>query len=58
MTTFMQLGEILLAFIFWLLNFLRIGLIGILFAMPVSLATMMFLAKHPDSNTFDNHKQD
>nr|DAN94556.1 MAG TPA: hypothetical protein [Caudoviricetes sp.] len=58
MATFMQLGEILLAFIFWLLNFLRIGLIGILFAMPVSLATMMFLAKHPDRNLFDNHKQD
>jgi len=58
MATFMQLGEILLAFIFWLLNFLRIGLIGILFAMPVSLATMLFLAKHPDSNPFDNRKQD
>lgn len=58
MATIMQLGEILLAFIFWLLNFLRIGLIVILFAMPVSLATMMFLAKHPDSNPFDNHKQD
>lgn len=58
MGTFMQLGEILLAFIFWLLNFLRVGLIGILFAMPVSLATMMFLAKHPDSNPFDNRKQD
>ena len=58
MATIMQLGEILLAFIFWLLNFLRIGLIGILFAMPVSLATMMFLAKHPNSNLFNNHKQD
>ena len=58
MATFMQLGEILLAFIFWLLNFLRIGLIGILFAMPVSLATAWFLAKHPDSNPFDNGKQD
>lgn len=58
MATIMQLGEILLAFIFWLLNFLRIGLIGILFAMPVSLATAWFLAKHPDSNLFDNHKQD
>lgn len=58
MATIMQLGEILLAFIFWLLNFLRIGLIGILFAMPVSLATMVFLAKHPDSNPFDNRKQD
>lgn len=57
MATFMQLGEILLAFIFWLLNFLRIGLIGILFAMPVSLATMLFLAKHPNANPFDNHKQ-
>lgn len=58
MVTFMQLGEILLAFIFWLLNFLRIGLVGILFAMPVSLATAWFLAKHPDSNPFDNSKQD
>ena len=58
MATFMQLLEILLAFIFWLLNFLRIGLNGILFAMPVTLATAWFLAKHPDSNPFDNHKQD
>lgn len=58
MTTFMQVLEILLAFLFWVLNFLRIGLIGILFAMPVSVATAWFLAKHPDSNPFDNHKQD
>ena len=58
MTTFMQVLEILLAFLFWLLNILRIGLIGILFAMPVSLATAWFLAKHPNSNPFDNSKQD
>lgn len=58
MTTLMQVLEILLAFLFWLLNFLRIGLIGILFAMPVSLATMLFLAKHPGANPFDNTKQD
>ena len=58
MATIMQVLEILLAFLFWLLNFLRIGLIGILFAMPVSLATMLFLANHPDANLFDNTKQD
>ena len=58
MTTFMQVLEILLAFLFWVLNFLRIGLIGILFAMPVSLATMLFLAKHPNCNPFGNRKQD
>lgn len=58
MAAIMQVLEVLLAFLFWVLNFLRIGLIGILFAMPVSLATMMFLAKHPDSNPFDNRKQD
>lgn len=58
MTTFMQLGEILLAFIFWLLNFLKIGLLGVLIFGPIVLATMMYLAKHPNSNPFDNHKQD
>lgn len=58
MATFMQVLEVLLAFLFWVLNFLRIGLVGILFAMPISLATAWFLAKHPDANPFDNHKQD
>lgn len=58
MATFMQVWEVLLAMLFWLLNFLRIGLVGILFAMPVSLATAWFLAKHPDHNPFDNRKQD
>lgn len=58
MATFMQVLEILLAFLFWVLNFLRVGLIGVLLATPIVLATMMFLAKHPDSNPFDNHKQD
>ena len=58
MATFMQLLEILLAFIFWLLNFLKIGLLGVLIFGPIVLATMAFLAKHPNANLFDNHKQD
>nr|DAK51768.1 MAG TPA: hypothetical protein [Caudoviricetes sp.] len=58
MATFMQLGEILLAFIFWLLNFLKIGLLGVVIFGPIVLATMFYLAKHPNANLFDNHKQD
>ena len=58
MATIIQLGEILLALLFWLLNFLRVGVIGILIFGPIVLATMMCLAKHPNANPFDNHKQD
>ena len=58
MTTIMQVLEVLLALLFWLLNFLKIGLLGVVIIGPVVLATMMYLAKHPNSNLFDNHKQD
>lgn len=58
MATFMQVLEVLLAMLFWLLNFLKIGLLGVVIFGPVVLATMMYLAKHPDSNPFDNRKQD
>lgn len=58
MTTIMQVLEILLALLFWLLNFLKIGLLGVVIFGPVVLATMMYLAKHPNANPFDNHKQD
>lgn len=58
MTTIMQVLEILLALLFWLLNFLKIGLLGVVIFGPVVLATMMYLAKHPNANLFDNHKQD
>lgn len=54
----MQVLEILLAFLFWLLNFLKIGLLGVVIIGPIVLATMAFLAKHPNANLFDNHKQD
>lgn len=56
--TFMQVLEVLLALLFWLLNFLRIGLLGVVIIGPIVLATMAFLAKHPNANLFDNHKQD
>lgn len=58
MTTIMQVLEVLLALLFWLLNFLKIGLLGAVIFGPIVLATMMYIAKHPDSNTFDNSKQD
>lgn len=54
----MQVLEVLLALVFWLLNFLRIGLLGVVIFGPIILATMMYLAKHPNANLFDNHKQD
>lgn len=54
----MQVLEILLALLFWLLNFLKIGLLGVVIFGPVVLATMMYLAKHPNANPFDNRKQD
>lgn len=50
--------EILLAFLLWIVNWIRIGLLGVLIFGPVVLATMLYLAKHPDHNPFDNHKQD
>lgn len=58
MTTIMQVLEVLLALLFWLLNFLKIGLLGVVIFGPIVLATMMYIAKHHDSNPFDNHKQD
>ena len=58
MTTIMQVLEVLLALLFWLLNFLKIGLLGVVIFGPIVLATMMYVAKHPDSNPFDNSKQD
>jgi len=57
-TTVMQVLEVLLALVFWLLNFLRIGLLGVVIIGPIVLATMMYLAKHPNANAFDDHKQD
>ena len=58
MATFMQVLEVLLALLFWLLNFLRIGLLGVVIIGPIVLATMAFLAKHPNANPFDNRNQD
>ena len=58
MATFMQLLEILLAFLLWIVNWIRIGLLGVLIVGPIVLATMFYLAKHPNANLFDNHKQD
>jgi len=58
MATFMQVLEVLLAMLFWLLNFLKIGLLGVVIFGPTVLATMFYLAKHPNANLFDNHKQD
>lgn len=54
----MQVLEVLLALLFWLLNFLKIGLLGVVIFGPIVLATMMYLAKHSNANPFDNHKQD
>lgn len=50
--------EILLAFLLWIVNWIRIGLLGVLIFGPIVLATMWHLAKHPDHNPFDNSKQD
>lgn len=50
--------EILLAFLLWIVNWIRIGLLGVLIFGPVVLATMLYLAKHPEANIFDNSKQD
>ena len=58
MATFMQVLEVLLAMLFWLLNFLKIGLLGVVIFGPIVLTTMYFLAKHPNANPFDNHNQD
>jgi len=58
MATIMQVLEILLAFVFWILNLVRIGFIGILISAPIVTATMWYLAKHPNANPFDNSKQD
>lgn len=57
-TTIMQVLEILLALLFWLLNFLKIGLLGVAIFGPIVLTTMYFLAKHPNANPFDNRNQD
>ena len=58
MATFMQVLEVLLAMLFWLLNFLKIGLLGVVIFGPIVLAAMFYLAKHPNANLLDNHKQD
>lgn len=50
--------EILLAFLLWIVNWIRIGLLGVLIFGPVVLSTMLYIAKHPDHNPFGNSKQD